>query len=85
MDKQKIADKLLSARFLMATGFMATYCLIITLCTIGMLMKILNVETGVALIAAFALIVREVADDYFKRDRTKENGHTESPVSNNGK
>jgi hypothetical protein len=42
--------------------------------------KIISVETGVALIASFALIVREIADDYFKRDdRTKEGKNDVKP------
>ena len=68
-------DKILSARFLMTILFSSAYCVVILLCTYAMIRKIIAVETGVALIGAFALIVREIADDYFKReDRKIENG-----------
>ena len=68
-------NKILSARFLMAILFSVTYCGVILLCTYAMIKKVLAVETGIALIGAFALVVREIADDYFKReDRAKENG-----------
>ena len=67
-------NKILSARFLMAILFSVTYCLVVVLCTYCMLKKILAVETGVAVIAAFALVVREIADDYFKREDRTQNG-----------
>ena len=69
-------NKILSARFLMAVLFSTTYCAVIFLCTLCMLKKILAVETGIALIAAFALIVREIADDYFNRNDRGQNGKT---------
>lgn len=73
--RPQTVDKFLSARFLMAIGFSVTYCLIMLLCSIALLYKILTVETYVALIGAFALIVREIVSDYFERkDRKPENG-----------
>jgi len=69
----KILEKLFSGRWVMTVSFTITYCVVILLCTYAMLKKILAVETAVALIAGFALIVREIAIDYFNRDdRTKE-------------
>ena len=71
-----ILDKVLSARFIMAIAFTFTYCFVIALCTLALFKKLIMVETYVALLAAFALIVREIADDYFKREDRKqeENG-----------
>ena len=74
MLKEIIVKQLTSARFLMAILFSATYCIIMIACTIALLKKIITVETYVALLGAFALVVREIADDYFKRDRKSENG-----------
>jgi hypothetical protein len=71
--KELIAVKLTSAQFIMAVLFSSTYCLIMIGCTIALIMKLFRVETYIALVSAFAIIVREIADDYFKRDRTKEN------------
>ena len=68
---EKQVDKILSARFLMAILFTSTYCLIIAGCTYAMIKKVIMVETGVALIAAFALVVREIASDYFGREDRK--------------
>lgn len=65
---KRIIDKLLSARFLMAIFFSMTYCIMMGIVTVALLRKILSVETYVALVAAFALIVRQIADDYFNRD-----------------
>ncbi|CAK0754900.1 hypothetical protein CCP1ISM_50014 [Azospirillaceae bacterium] len=70
--------KNLSARFIMAVGFSLTYCLIMVACTKLVADKTINVETYVALIGAFALIVREIVNDYFERkDRTNGNGQPE--------
>ena len=73
--KEILTAKFTSARFLMAILFSTTYCLVILGCTVALLLKILAVETYVALVGAFALIVREIASDYFGReDRKSENG-----------
>ncbi|MFA6067516.1 MAG: hypothetical protein WC810_02945 [Janthinobacterium sp.] len=81
-----IKDKLLSARFLMAVAYTLTYCSIMVLLTIALLQKIVNVETYVALLAAFALIVREIAGDYFSRqDRSKPKGDNDEPNPENKK
>ena len=69
-----IIDKSLSARFLMALAFSFTYCLVIIACTIALFKKLLTIETYIALLASFVLVVREITDSYFKRDRSKENG-----------
>ena len=68
---QKILAKVLSARFLMAVGFSSTYCIIMALLTVALLKKIITVETYVALLGAFALIVREIVQDYFDREDRK--------------
>lgn len=68
-----------SARFLMAVTFSSTYCLVILACTAALILKIVTVETYVALVGAFALVVREIVSDYFERkDRKPEdtNGGT---------
>lgn len=74
----KVMAKLLSARFLMAIGFSATYCIIMALLTVALLKKIITVETYVALLGAFALIVREIVSDYFDRD-DRVNGKPDKP------
>jgi hypothetical protein len=76
-----IAQKLSSGRWYLTVVFSTSYCLIMLGLTIALLKKIIEVETYVALLGAFALIVREIADDYFKRDdRTKiENGGGNEP------
>ena len=74
MLKEIIVKQMTPARFLMAILFSATYCIIILLCSIALLKKILAVETYVALLGAFALVVREIVSDYFKRKRPEENG-----------
>lgn len=43
-------------------------------CTIAMLKTRINTETYIALVGAFALIVREIADDYFNRQDRKQDG-----------
>ena len=74
MLKEIIIRQFTSARFLMAILFSTTYCIVMIACTVALLKKILTVETYVALLGAFALVVREIAGDYFQRERPKENG-----------
>ena len=65
-------SKEVSARKIMAILFSVTYCLILLGCTIALMKKIISVETYVALVGAFALVVREIVSDYFSRtDRDK--------------
>ena len=71
---EKKDNHIISARFIMAIGFSLTYCLIMIASTIALLYKILTVETFVALLGAFALVVREIVSDYFKRKRPEDNG-----------
>lgn len=59
--------KLTSARFWMTILFSVTYCLVIGSVTYAMISKTVTVETYVALLASFVLIVREITDSYFKR------------------
>ena len=72
--KETIVDKVFSARFLMAIIFTLSYCLIMIGCLVAVLKKILSVETFIALLATFAIIVRQIADDYFKREDRKKEG-----------
>lgn len=58
----------MSARFLMAIMFSGSYCIVVLACTVALLMKILSVETYVAVLGAFALVVREIAAAYFDRN-----------------
>ncbi len=77
MLKELIIRQFTSARFLMSILFSATYCLIMLGCTYALIKKIITVETYVALVGAFALVVREIVNDYFERkDRPQENGGT---------
>jgi hypothetical protein len=70
MDETKV-KKEMSARKVMAIMFSVTYCLVILTCTMLLWKKIITVETYVALVGAFALMVREIVNDYFERkDRT---------------
>ena len=57
----------MSARFIMAVMFSGVYCIVILACTIALIQKTLAVETYVALVGAFALVVREIVSDYFDR------------------
>jgi len=74
--KEIIIRQLTSARFLMSVLFSGTYCLIMLGCTYALIKKIITVETYVALVGAFALVVREIVNDYFERKDRKpeENG-----------
>ena len=74
MLKEIIIKQFTSARFIMTILFSFSYCVVIIMCTHAMIIKVLAVETGVALIGAFAIIVREIANDYFQRKRPEENG-----------
>lgn len=58
----------MSARFIMSVMFSAAYCIIMLGCTAALIMKLLSVETYIALLGTFALIVREITDAYFNRD-----------------
>ncbi len=60
-------NKEMSARKIMAIMFSVTYCLIMLACTIALLKKSVTVETYVALLGAFALVVREIISAYFDR------------------
>ena len=68
-----LAPKLLSGRYYLTIAFSTTYCLIMLGLTIALLKKIIVVETYVALLGAFALIVREIAGDYFSRNDRQTN------------
>lgn len=61
----------LSARFIMAVMFSGTYCLIMLGCTWVLIKNHMAVETYIAVLATFALVVREIADAYFKREDRK--------------
>ncbi len=68
MDKKPV-----SGRKFMTICFSTTYCFIMILITGALLKKLIQVETYIALVGGFALVVKEIANDYFKReDRKKE-------------
>ncbi len=73
MDEVKV-KKEFSARKFMAVFFTITYCSVIIGITIALLKGKLAVETYVALLASFVLIVREITDAYFKREDRITNG-----------
>ena len=70
MEKNK-----LSARFIMAVIFTVTYCGVMFGCTLAMLQKTIPMDTYIAVLATFALIVREITDAYFKREDRKKEGN----------
>jgi 1,4-dihydroxy-2-naphthoate octaprenyltransferase len=61
-----------SARKFMAVFFSAVYGIIMIVLTYAFTLKLINTETYIALLGAFALIVKEIVNDYFDRDRTKD-------------
>jgi hypothetical protein len=83
-NKQIVLAKLFSAQFLMAVLFTSTYCLIMLGCTYAMIKGKVGTETYIALLATFALIVREIADAYFKRNRKKEEQEDEKGTGDVG-
>lgn len=66
----------ISARFVMAVLFSATYCLVVFAAGIAMCLKIVDVPTFISILATFALVVREITDAYFKRT---DRGQTNAP------
>jgi len=64
--------KEISARKYMALVFTSTYCFIMVGCTFALIYELLKVDTYVALLASFVLIVREISDAYFKKNRPEE-------------
>jgi len=76
MTLSDVMTKITSARFLMTVAFSLTYCLIMLYITKAMVNKTITVETYVAILASFVIIVREITDAYFKReDRALPNGN----------
>jgi hypothetical protein len=70
---KSILEKVFSARFLMTIFFTFTYCLIEMGCVYLAFKKIMSIEVFIAQLATFTVIVREIAEWYFKRDdRAKE-------------
>jgi hypothetical protein len=63
MDKKEI-----SARKYMTIIFSTTYCLIMFGLTIALLIKLIRLDTYIACLASFVLIVREISEAYFKRE-----------------
>ena len=63
MDKKE-----LSARKYMTIIFSTTYCLIMFGLTIALLIKLIRLDTYIACLASFVLIVREISEAYFKRE-----------------
>ena len=71
---EKIIEKLLSGRYYLTIIFSTSYCFIMIGLTIALLKRLINTETYIALLGAFILVVREIADDYFKREDRTQNG-----------
>jgi 1,4-dihydroxy-2-naphthoate octaprenyltransferase len=68
-----MADKKeFSARKFMAVWFSSVYGIIMLVITYALALKIVNVETYIALLGAFALIVKEIVNDYFDQDRSQD-------------
>lgn len=64
---EKIINKIMSARFLMAIIFTITYCLVEIGCLLLTWKRYISVEVFIAQFATFAVIMREIIDAYFKR------------------
>jgi hypothetical protein len=63
----------MGARYFMTVVFSSTYCIVMLGCTLALFFAKLQVETYIALIGGFALVVKEIANDYFDRnDRSKQ-------------
>lgn len=58
----------MGARYFMAIAFTITFCFIMAMLSVALLCKLIAVETYVALMASFVLIVREITEAYFKRE-----------------
>ena len=61
-----------SARKFMVIVYTTTYCIIMIGITVAFVKKIIIPETYIALLGGFALIAKEIANDYFDRDRTQD-------------
>ncbi len=71
----------LSARKFMAVWYSLTYGIIMVGITIAFVKKLIIPETYIALLGGFALIAKEIANDYFDRnDRTNGNGKPKEDV-----
>ena len=72
--REKILDKILSARFLMAIGFTTTYCLVMIASIVLCIMKLISVEVFLALLTGFSSNLIYIVKSYFERiDRTNGN------------
>jgi energy-converting hydrogenase Eha subunit A len=70
----------ISARYIMAVLFSITYCIIMALLTIAVMKKVVGVDTYVAVLGAFALVVREIVSDYFQRVRPEDKIIPNQPI-----
>lgn len=70
----------LSARKFMAVWFSIIYGIIMVILTIAFAKKLVAVETYLALLGTFALIVKEIANDYFDRSDRVTNGNGKPEV-----
>jgi hypothetical protein len=64
----------MGARYVMAIMFSGTLCVMAGLCTAMLWQKLINLETFLAVVTPFILIVREITDAYFKREDRKQAG-----------
>ena len=62
----------MSGRFYMTVCFTTTYCLIMLGVTLALIMKLVQMETYIALVGGFALVVKEIAEKYFNKKEVKD-------------
>ena len=72
----------LSARKFMAIWYSVIYGIIMVGITIAFVKKIIIPETYIALLGGFALIAKEIANDYFDKKDNITNGNGTEPKEN---
>ena len=70
----------LSARKFMAIWYSTMYGIIMVGITIAFVQKLIIPETYIALLGGFALIAKEIANDYFDRSDRTTNGNGKPEV-----
>ena len=66
-----VISKMMSARFLMAVMFAATYCGVMVGCVVLTVKKILPVEAFLGIFAGFSGVATMIYESYFKREDRK--------------